>query len=389
MPDSQPRAIIHVDMDAFYASVEQLDHPEYRDRALIVGGLGPRGVVSAASYPARALGVHSAMPTGQARRLAPGAVFLKPRMARYREVSQQVFGIFKRYTPLVEGLSLDEAFLDVGGSLRLFGSREAIGARIRDDILAETGLAASVGMAHNKFLAKLASDAEKPSGFVSVPPDGVQRFLDPMPIRRLWGIGKRTEPRLRRLGVLTIGQLRRADPAALRDVLGNRTAHFLALARGEDDREVTPVRPDKSISHEITFDRDLVDTRAMRAELLVLSEAVMRRVRKQHLAAKTIHLKVRDARFRTATRSLTLRAPTSQTRGLFQVAAGLLERWLAEHRNTPVRLLGVGVSGFSEAIEPATGAPGLDAAVDAITGRFGDASLVRGLSLERRPRNRR
>ena len=179
------------------------------------------------------------------------------------------------------------------------------------------------------------------------------------------------------------------DPAALRDVLGNRTAHFLALARGEDDREGTPVRPDKSISHEITFDRDLVDTRAMRAELLVLSEAVMRRVRKQHLAAKTIHLKVRDARFRTATRSLTLRAPTSQTRGLFQVAAGLLERWLAEHRNTPVRLLGVGVSGFSEAIEPATGAPGLDAAVDAITGRFGDASLVRGLSLERRPRNRR
>lgn len=389
MPESQPRAIIHVDMDAFYASVEQHDQPELRGQAVIVGGLGPRGVVSAASYAARALGVHSAMPATQARRLAPNAVFLKPRMSRYREVSQQVFTVFRRYTPLVEGLSLDEAFLDVGGSLKLFGDRETIGARIRDDILAETGLAASVGMAHNKFLAKLASDAEKPSGFVSVPIEGVQRFLDPMPVRRLWGIGKRTEPQLRRLGILTIGQLRRADPAALRTALGNRTEHFRALARGEDDRAVTPVRPDKSISHEQTFDQDLVDPRAMRAALLVMSEAVMRRVRKQHLAAKTIHLKVRDHRFRTATRSLTLRAPTSQTRSLFQVVAGLLERWLLEHRNTPVRLLGVGVSGFSEAIEPATGVTGLDATVDAITGRFGDASLVRGLSLERRPRSRR
>ncbi|KAA9132004.1 DNA polymerase IV [Marinihelvus fidelis] len=388
MSANPSRAIIHVDMDAFYASVEQHDDPELGDKAVIVGGLGPRGVVSAASYAARALGVRSAMPVAQARRLAPGATYLSPRLSRYREVSALVFEQFRRYTPLVEGLSLDEAFLDVTGSLKLFGSREAIGERIRDDILAATGLAASVGIAHNKFLAKLASDAEKPNGFVSVSEDRAQAFLDPMPVGRLWGIGKRTEPRLRAIGVLTIGQLRRADGGALKTVLGNQVGHFVALANGIDDREVVPARPDKSISHEITFDRNLTDERALRAELLALSEAVMRRVRKQHLAARTVHLKIRDGRFQTATRSLTLRAPTSQTRGLYQVGRSLLERWLAEHRYTPVRLLGIGVSGFSEAIEPATGSGGLDSAIDAITGRFGDAKLVRGLTLGRRPLRR-
>jgi DNA polymerase-4 len=382
-PLEQQRAIIHVDMDAFYASVEQFDEPRYRGQAVIVGGLGRRGVVSAASYEARAFGVHSAMPVARARRLAPKAIFLRPRMDRYRQISGEVFAIFREVTPLVEGLSLDEAFLDVTGSQRLFGDRERIGRRVRDRIRERTGLEASVGLAHNKFLAKLASDADKPAGFVSVPADGVRAFLDPMPVRRLWGIGRRTEPRLRTLGILTIGQLRTADPVTLAGVLGNRAAHFQALARGEDERPVEPSRPDKSISQESTFEHNLVDLRELRAELLRQSESVMRRLRAQHLAARTVHLKIRDHRFRTVTRSLTLRAPTASTRSLFQVADSLLARWYMSHANVPVRLLGVGVSNFSEALEPPAGRPDLDSLLDAVQQRFGDRSVVRGLGLER------
>jgi DNA polymerase-4 len=249
-------SIIHVDMDAFYASVEQHDRPELRNKPVIVGGLGPRGVVSAANYRARQFGVHSAMPIAQARRLCPSAEFIAPRASRYREVSRKVFEIFHTVTPLVEGLSLDEAFLDVTACLQLFGPLDHIGRKIKQDIHAATGLTASVGMAHNKFLAKLASDAEKPDGLVYVAPERAQSFLDPMPIGRLWGIGRKTEPKLRALGLLTIGQLRQADPELLRPVLGNRTEHFLRLACGLDERDVQPARPDKSISHEVTFDQD-------------------------------------------------------------------------------------------------------------------------------------
>jgi DNA polymerase-4 len=377
------RAIIHVDMDAFYASVEQRDQPEWAGQAVIVGGTGHRGVVAAASYEARALGVHSAMPTAQARRLAPRAHYVRPRMDRYRAVSQRVFEVFHHYTPLVEGLSLDEAFLDVSGSLALFGAREAIGRRIVEDIRDAVGLQASVGLAHNKFLAKLASDADKPAGFVSVPPDGVRRFLDPMPIGRLWGIGKKTEPKLRALGILTIGQLRRADAGALREALGHRVAHFQALAQGEDEREVQPVRPDKSISHEQTFSENLEDAREMKAELLRQAENVMRRVRAQHLAARTVTVKIRDHRFQTVTRSLTLRAPTRSTRTAYQAASGLLSTWLSANASTPVRLLGMGVSKLEEGGEPRVG--DIDEALDDITDRFGAGMVTRGLALKKTP----
>ncbi len=377
------RAIIHVDMDAFYASVEQRDQPAWAGQAVIVGGTGRRGVVAAASYEARALGVRSAMPTLQARRLAPAAHYVRPRMDRYRAVSKQVFEVFRNYTPVVEGLSLDEAFLDVTGSLALFGTREDIGRRIVEDIREAVDLQASVGLAHNKFLAKLASDADKPAGFVSVPPDGVRRFLDPMPIGRLWGIGKKTEPKLKALGILTIGQLRKADPRALREVLGNRAGHFQALARGEDDREVQPVRPDKSISHEQTFSDNLEDIRDLKAELLRQAENVMRRVRAQHLAARTVTVKIRDHRFQTVTRSLTLRGPTSSTRTVYQAASGLLTTWLAANANTPVRLLGVGVSKLEEGGEPRVG--DLDETMDDITDRFGAGVVTRGLALKKRP----
>ena len=383
MPEGPTRAIIHVDMDAFYASVEQHDAPELRGQPVIVGGLGARGVVSAASYEARPFGVQSAMPMGRARALCPKAHFVQPRMARYREVSGQVFAVFHELTPLVEGLSLDEAFLDVTASLRLFGSREAIGQSLRERILERTGLQASVGMAHNKFLAKLASDVRKPAGFVSVDPKAVRAFLDPMPIGRLWGIGRKTEPRLRALGLLTIGQLRRADPLVLRGVLGARAGHFLALARGEDEREVSSERPDKSISHEVTFDTDLSDPRELLAELQRQAEAVARRMRKQHLAARTVQVKIRDRRFHTATRSLTLRVPTQSTRTVYQAGKGLLSRWLKENQNTPVRLLGIGVSGFEEAeaeLEPGS-ALALDAVLDRISEKFGAGSAGRGLGL--------
>ena len=367
-------------MDAFYASVEVLDQPDLRGLPVIVGGVGRRGVVSAASYEARAYGVHSAMPSLRARRLCPKGHFLRPRPARYREVSARIFEIFHRYTPQVEGLSLDEAFLDVTGSLRLLGDIETIGATIRDAIREESGLTASVGMAHNKFLAKLASDARKPAGFVYVRPHEVQSFLDPLPIGRLWGIGRKTEPRLRAIGILTVGQLRRWDQDALRQVLGNRTGHFQRLARGLDDREVAAGSAERSISQEITFDVDVADQRELLAELQRQAEAVMRRVRRQHLAAKTINVKIRDPRFRTHSRSRTLRAPTASTQSCYRVAKALLLGWLRDHPSTPLRLLGTGVSGLAEEDrKPA----GIDRAVDGISDRFGEQAITHGRALRK------
>jgi DNA polymerase-4 len=306
-------------------------------------------------------------------------------MPRYREVSGQVFSVFHEFTPLVEGLSLDEAFLDVTGSVRLFGGVRAMGARIRDEVRERTGLVASIGMAHNKFLAKLASDAGKPAGFVEVAPDDVAAFLDPMPVGRLWGIGRKTEPLLKRMGVLTVGQLRTADPQALRPVLGNRTGHFLALANGEDERPVNADRTDKSISHEVTFDTDLTDSREMRAELQRQAEAVMQRLRSKGLAARTVQVKIRDDRFHTVTRSRSLRAASNQTATVHSVARGLLATWLEEHANTPVRLLGVGVSGLEEGAREVAG---LDRAMDGITERYGADKITHALTLTRRTRGK-
>lgn len=382
------RAIIHVDMDAFFASVEQLDQPQYRNQPVIVGGTGGRGVVAAASYEVRKFGVFSAMPVAQARRLCPQAILLPVRMARYRELSAEVFEIFRETTPQVEGLSLDEAFLDVTGSLALLGSIESIGASIRSNILQRTGLHASVGMAHNKFLAKLASDAGKPKGFVHVPPDGVQAFLDPMPVSRIWGIGKKTLPKIQKLGILTIGQLRKADPVNLSRTLGKRTGHFLALARGEDTREVIASRADKSLSREVTFEKDINSAREMFAELQRQAESVTGRLRSQGLVARTIQVKIRDNRFRTASRSRSLVAPTASTQLVFKQARSLLQTWLQDHQNTPVRLLGVGLSGLEEPNErgidyDSAGQKALDGTLDEIKRRYGDGKATRGLALRK------
>jgi DNA polymerase-4 len=392
MNQSDRRAIIHVDMDAFYAAVECLDDPALRGKPVIVGGLGRRGVVATASYEARAHGVHSALPMSRARQLCPQAVFIRPRLPRYREKSAEVFAVFNEFTPLVEGLSLDEAFLDVSGSLKLFGSQQEIGRQIKARIKRETGLTASVGMASNKFLAKLASDVQKPDGLVWVDPEQVQAFLDPMPVTRLWGIGKKTAPRLKALGILTIGQLRRTDPSVLRTALGNRCGHFLRLSRGEDDRDVTPGRPDKSISHEVTFDQNLQERDDLLAELQRQAEAVARRLRKKGLMARTVVVKIRDSDFHTVTRSSTMRACSNSTQTLYRMARALFLNWRAVHRSTPVRLLGMGVTGIEQsgsghragdlAENPAEQA--IDRVLDSINRRYGDAGVVHGQTLRRK-----
>jgi DNA polymerase-4 len=389
----EQRIILHVDMDAFYASVERLDDATLEGQAVIVGGLGPRGVVATANYEARKFGVHSAMPTARARRLCPQARFIRPRMGRYREKSGEVFAIFEAFTPLVEGLSLDEAFLDVSGSLRLFGGPPEIAQRIKHRIRAETGLTASVGVAHNKFLAKLASDARKPDGLLWVHPEQVKGFLDPMPISRMWGIGKQTAPKLKSLGILTIGQLRRADAMLLAPVLGNRVEHFQRLARGEDDRAVDSLRPDQSISHEVTFDTNIGDADVLRAELQRQAESVARRLRAQGLMARTVVVKIRDADFRTVTRSRSLRACSSSTRTVYRMARALFENWRNDHRRTPLRLIGVAVTGLepggadTEAAADRLDSHGeqeIDRVADQINRRYGEAGLIHAQTLRRK-----
>ena len=400
MNNAPQRTILHVDMDAFYASVEILDRPELEGAPVVVGGLGPRGVVSTCNYLARTFGVHSAMPMGQARRLCPQAHYLPPRMARYRECSAQVFAVFHSITPLVEGLSLDEAFLDVTASRRLFGAPQDIALRVKRDIKSNTGLTASVGVAHNKFLAKLASDLQKPDGLVCVDATRLNEFLDPMPIRRLWGIGPRTAPKLKAQGILTFGQLRKADATVLKAALGNRSEHFRLLASGIDEREVQAESPDKSISHEVTFDTNLSGRDELVAELQHLTEAVARRLRQRQLLASTVQIKIRDGRFHTVTRSRSMRAGSNSTMTLYRMARALFETWRSANANTPVRLLGMGVSGleqqYTEAQLSGLGAGDasgrqldssseqrLDALFDRINQRYGEAKIVHGMTLRR------
>jgi len=344
------RWILHIDMDAFYASVEQRDQPAYRGRPVIVGadpqnGRG-RGVVSAASYEARTFGIHSALPISQAYRRCPEGVFLPVRMSRYQEVSSHIFRIFGRYTDLVEPLSLDEAFLDVTGSLRLFGSAEAIGRRIQTEILTETELGASVGIATNKFVAKVASDLRKPHGFVVVPPGQASHFLQPLPIERLWGVGPKTAGRLRQMGLMTIGELAARPQLELASALGPLGAHLWDLAQGIDTREVIPEEPAQSVGAETTFPEDTADPVRIRQTVLALSEGVARRLRVYAIQAGALTLKLRDETFRTQTRSVSLSEPTDQSRDLYRTALMLLERLPFSSRK--VRLLGVTASRLSD-----------------------------------------
>ena len=380
-------AILHVDMDAFFASVEQLDFPELRGRPVIVGGPAEgRGVVSAASYEAREFGVHSAMPTAQAQRLCPHGVCRPGRMERYAEVSGVIHEIFERYTPLVEPLSLDEAFLDVTGSRRLFGPAAEIGRRIKADIKRETGLTGSVGVATNKFLAKLGSDLEKPDGFVVLEPERVLEVLDPLPISRLWGVGKVTHKQLTGMGLYTFRDVRERSAKWLEERLGDLGTHIGRLARGLDDRPVVPDHEAKSLGAERTFARDVSDVQAQREILLHLADHVARRLRRHDLQTRCVTVKLRYGDFRTVTRSATLRSPTGTTEQIRAAAGDLHDRW-ARKQAGALRLLGVACSQLSAA---GSGQlmlfedPGeakqrrLDEALDTIQDKFGDGALSRG-----------
>lgn len=345
---SRLRRIIHVDMDAFYASVEQLDHPELRGKPVIVGGdPKSRGVVSAASYEVRPFGVHSAMPTAQALRLCPQAILVPGRMERYAEISQTIREIFESYTPLVEPISLDEAFLDVTDSENLFGPAETIGRAIKTRIREQTHLTASVGIATNKFLAKLASDLRKPDGFVVIPADNCQEVLDPLPVGRIWGVGKVTEKALHAWGIETIGQLRRRSMADLEQIVGNGAEELLQLAHGRDDREVEADRQCKSLSSEQTFATDVSNVEVLLSVLMEQVEEVAQRLRRHRLKARTITLKIRYGDFRTVTRSETLREGTNVTNLLWQTAERGFRQWHSRSGG-PLRLLGFGVSGLED-----------------------------------------
>ena len=389
---SPPRRILHVDMDAFYASVEERDHPELAGRPVIVGGTPQgRGVVAAANYAARKYGIHSAMPAVTARRRCPQAVFLPCRMDHYAGVARKIREIFQRYTPLVEPLSLDEAFLDVTGSERLFGPAGQIGRRIQENILQELRLVASVGVAPNKFLAKIASDLKKPAGFVVVHPDRVQQFLDPLPIQRIWGIGRQGTKFFASLGVSTIDQLRRLPLQLLQDRLGSYGEHFWRLASGIDERQVVPDREAKSVSHETTFATDMDDPETLRAWLLELTDQVARRLRRHKLRGRRLQIKLRFADFQTITRSESLREPTNITDELWQVASKLLSKRLADD-HLPVRLLGMGVSGIDRSEvkqgtlfdnEQRKKQSQLDKVLDEVDGTLGRNALRRGSGMDR------
>ncbi len=334
--------ILHVDMDAFFAAIEQRDRPQLRGRPVVVGGpLEGRGVVSTASYEARRFGVQSAMPLSVARRRCPSAVFLPVDMARYREVSRQLLALFQRFTSLVEPLSLDEAFLDLGPGADGPGEAVLLKAAIRSEL----DLTASIGVSFNKFLAKLASDLDKPDGLLVIPAESAREVIAPLPVRRLWGIGPRGEAFLHERGLYRIGDVARVDPALLRPAFGRRAEEIVRLAQGIDHRPIEPVHPVKSLSEELTFPRDVRERAVLEAALEEFAQALERRLIEAALRARTVTVKVRLADFTTLTRSRTMPAPTSSAQVLLRAAKGLLLTVDADRQR--VRLIGLGVSGLA------------------------------------------
>lgn len=389
MPAASTRTILHVDMDAFFVSVELRRRPELVGKPVVVGGTGPRGVVAAASYEARRFGVHSALPSAVARRRCPNAIFLPGDHALYGQISAQVHEVFHRYTPLVEGLALDEAFLDVTGATRLFGEGVEIAQRIRDDIREELDLSCSVGVAPNKFLAKLASVEAKPKalpdrilpgkGVVEVAPGHELAFLHPLPVRRLWGVGPVTLERLERLGVRTVRDLALLGERTVVNALGRAQGlHLLALANATDDRPVETDREAKSIGHEETYPTDIVELEALERELVRLADAVASRLRHQGVGGRTITLKVRYAGFRTITRSVTLDSPVDTGPEIVGAVRPVLR---ALDLGPGIRLLGVSAGNLGapnrqlsllDDVEAPSKAAG---AIDEIRARFGSAAI--------------
>lgn len=387
------RTIFHADMDAFFASVEQLDRPELRDRPVLVGGDGPRGVVAAASYEARRFGCHSAQPMSIARRRCPRAVVVSPRISRYRECSDKVFAVFAEFTPLVEPLSIDEAFLDLTGSQRLLGEPLQVARRIKQRVAEVTGgLTVSVGVAPNKFLAKLASDYQKPDGLTIVTPAMIETWLPGLPVEKMWGVGPATAETFARLHIRTFGDICQIDPRKLHKTFGDYGQRFRQLAQGIDDRPVTPDEQAKSIGQEQTFDTDLTDPQMVRGVMLGQSEQVARRLRRHQLQARAVTVKIRFGDFQTITRTCTLDEPTDATDDIWRAARQLFDVW-ASSSFVPVRLIGVtakelGTGGqmnlFAQpAIERRRQ---VDCATDAIVARFGKGAIHRGGTLPEKRR---
>lgn len=382
--------ILHVDMDAFYAAIEQRDDPSLRGKAVVVGGSSKRGVVAAASYEARRFGIHSAMSGRRASELCPELIFVRGRLDHYATIGRQVREIFHRFTPLVQPLSLDEAFLDVTGSTRLFGTAAEIGRAIREAIRAELLLTASVGIAPLKFVAKIASDLNKPDGFVEVGPEQVISFLDPLPVSRLWGVGRVGQEKLSRLNLRTIGEIRVFDRDILKDKFGSWGEHLWKLANGIDARKVVPDRNAKQISHERTFAEDLEDRDLMRAVISHLCEQVARRLRRHQRRCKSVSIKYRREDFRTFVHSRSFPSATDSTEEIFRCASILLDE-MRDKQPRPVRLLGVSLGGLTSEggprqlslfdVQPGEGAQHtIDRVVDKLSDQLGDQSVYRGTS---------
>jgi DNA polymerase-4 len=389
--------ILHIDMDAFYASVEQRDDPSLLGKPVVVGGSAEgRGVVAASSYEARKFGIHSAMSAYRAKQLCPHAIFIRPRIDHYAAVSQQIRDIFEEFTPLIEPLSLDEAFLDVTASERLLGTASKIGQEIKSLIRDRLNLTASVGVAPNKFLAKIASDLKKPDGFVVVTQDQIQNFLDPLPVGRIWGVGKVTEQVFKRFAISTIGQLRQLSLASLNDLFGTSGNHYWQLSHGIDDRPVVPDREAKSISNETTFTEDITELEDLKAWLVTLVEQVSRRLRMHDRLGRTVELKIRFSDFKSLTRSLTLNSSTNITSELLAAGLELLCNRLPKN-HLPIRLIGFGVSHldqpemmqlqlFDETEREQQRS--LDKVADEIAKKFGKHALHRATGIKKSKENR-
>jgi DNA polymerase-4 len=376
------RWILHLDMDAFYAAVEQRDDPALRGKPVLVGHAGPRGVVATASYEARRYGCHSAQPMVVARRLCPNAIIVPVHGDRYQEVSEQVFAILDGFSPVVEPVSIDEAFLDLGGTERLLGTPETVARQLKDRIRAELHLTASAGVATNKFLAKLASDMNKPDGLTIIRPEDVARLLPPMPVTRLWGIGQVTAARLAKFGIATVGDLLGQPLEQLTRHLGAEAEWYVKMARGLDDRPVTADREAKSIGHEQTFETDVPDPEKIHRVMLEQVEQVGRRLRRQGLKARAVSVKIRYGNFQTITRAKTFGEPTDATAELWQAARELFDKWPFQS----VRLIGVTAERLSRggdmllpfADSAREQQEKLDRVTDRINDRYGEGTIKRG-----------
>jgi DNA polymerase-4 len=379
-------------MDAFYAAIEQLDNPELRGRPILVGPDSDRGVVLTASYEARPFGVGSAMPMARARRMCPDAVIVPPRFERYREVSATIMRVFADFSPDVEALSLDEAFLDMTGSERIFGPPRAIGTKLKEAVRDATGLTVSVGLSGTKYVAKVASGHQKPDGLTLVPPDTAKQWLAPLPVSRLWGVGVKTEPRLHRLGLRTIGDVAAADPKWLKRELGRAGLHFYSLACAEDPRRVDGDRASKSIGSETTLAQDIRDGGELRRHLRRSADEIGARLRRKQILAYGVRVKLKTSDFQILTRQHRLARPTDVADELYSVAIGLLPEFT---HPGPFRLVGLAAYELAEAQEKAQAdlfaADGerrrkLEVAVDALTRRFGAGVLRRADDVKRRPK---